>query len=160
MVFGQLCAISMRILVLLAFISTVLTHPLSLNTPRLRRTADINALNDGVNFLDGVRIADIPKQRSNEAITAEAISRSGWTVTCDSVQAGHDCANVLDGTNTTFWHTEYSPVSAPLPHNIVIDMQTARLIGAVSIEERGDGSENGWIGQHTITLRYAPHFPF
>lgn len=122
-------------------------------THKHRRNTEINPLNDGVTYLDGARIADIPQAQSTAEIVSTAISRDGWKVTCDSIQLGHECNNTIDGSASTFWHTEYNPVNASLPHWIMIDMQTSHPVGNVTIEPRQDGVPNGRIGQHTISLR-------
>ncbi|KAI3329036.1 copper radical oxidase [Xylariaceae sp. AK1471] len=83
---------------------------------------------------------------------ATTISRTGWTVTADSFQAGNEAAKVIDGNSSTFWHTAYSPTVAPLPHYIQLDMGKSYVINGVSYQPRQDGSSNGNIGQHTVTL--------
>lgn len=118
-----------------------------------RRDTDVNPLNDGVTYLDGVSIADLPPAKSTAEIVSTAISRHGWNVSCDSFQLGYECKNAIDGNASTFWHTEYNPVNAPLPHWILIDMQASHPVGNVTIEPRQDGIANGRIGQHTIALR-------
>ena len=85
-------------------------------------------------------------------LVAAQISRTGWTVTADSFQPGNEPARVLDGDTTTFWHTAYSPVNAPLPHNITINMQKLYYVNGVSYLPRQDGNSNGNIGQHKVQL--------
>ncbi|KAI8635328.1 hypothetical protein F5Y19DRAFT_482569 [Xylariaceae sp. FL1651] len=83
---------------------------------------------------------------------ATPISRTGWTVTADSFQTGNEPAKAIDGNTSTFWHTAYSPTVAPLPHYIQLDMKKSYVINGVSYQPRQDGSSNGNIGQHTVTL--------
>ena len=85
-------------------------------------------------------------------LVATQITRTGWTVTVDSFQPGNEPARVLDGDTTTFWHTAYSPVNIPLPHNITINMQTLNYVNGLSYLPRQDGNSNGNIGQHKIQL--------
>lgn len=80
------------------------------------------------------------------------LDRAGWTVVADSSQAGNPASNILDGNANTFWHTQYTPTTAPLPHNVVIDMKTSYNVNSISIQPRQDGSANGNIGQHRIEL--------
>ena len=148
----------MHILInLLAFLSLSQASPLSSLRALFRRDTDVvaNPLSDGVTYLDGVLIADIPQALSTAQVVSKAISRVGWTVTCDSFQPGNECSKSIDGNASTFWHTEYRPVNAPLPHWIVIDMQASYPVGNVTIEPRQDANSNGHIGQHTIALRYT-----
>ncbi|KAI0189027.1 hypothetical protein F4808DRAFT_445829 [Astrocystis sublimbata] len=83
---------------------------------------------------------------------ANAIPRTGWTVTADSFQPGNEAAKAIDGNGSTFWHTAYSPTVAPLPHYIQLDMKKSFVINGVSYQPRQDGNSNGNIGQHTVTL--------
>ena len=108
---------------------------------------------EGSTTFDGVSLDAIPQKETTATIVSAAINRSGWTVTCDSAQSGNPCTNAIDGSNNTFWHSEYSPTLVPLPHYILIDMKTAQLIERVTLEPRQDGNNNGHIGQHIITVR-------
>ncbi|KAI0909712.1 hypothetical protein F4823DRAFT_562647 [Ustulina deusta] len=83
---------------------------------------------------------------------ATAIPQTGWTVTSDSFQPGNEAAKAIDGNGSTFWHSAYSPTIAPLPHYIQLDMKKSYVINGVSYQPRQDGSSNGNIGQHTVTL--------
>lgn len=109
---------------------------------------------EGATTFDGVSLAAIPAMQSAAVITSGAISRTGWTVTCDSYQPGNECIKAIDGDNTTLWHTQFNPSVVPLPHSIIINMQQSYLIGSVTYEPRQDGGSNGNIGQHTIAVRY------
>ncbi|KAI1734497.1 hypothetical protein F4680DRAFT_340707 [Xylaria scruposa] len=83
---------------------------------------------------------------------ATAIPRTGWTVTADSFQPGNEAVKAIDGNSSTFWHSAYSPTVAPLPHYIQLDMKKSYVVNGVSYQPRQDGSSNGNIGQHTVTL--------
>ena len=111
---------------------------------------------NGVATLDGVALSNIPTKPSTAQVVSAAVDRSVWSVVCDSFQPGNECANAIDGNANTFWHTEWDPVNAPLPHSITIDMKESFLVGNITIEPRQDGNSNGHIGQHIIALRYLP----
>lgn len=64
--------------------------------------------------------------------TVAQISRTGWTVTVDSFEATNPPTNAIDGNSSTFWHTEYTPILVPLPHNITIDMKTDHFVNSIS----------------------------
>ena len=108
--------------------------------------------NEGIATLEGVRIDQIPQLPSVEERIAAAIPRTGWTVTCDSQQTGFECTKAIDGNASTFWSSANGSTPAPLPHWILVDMKASYLVGNISISPRADGSKNGNIGQHTITL--------
>ena len=141
------------LLPLLALPLTSTASPLSSLSARLRRSTEVNPLSDGVKTIDGVKMADIARPLSTKQVVSAAISRAGWLVTCDSYQPGNECSKSIDGSASTFWHTEYNPTTKSLPHWIVIDMSRSYSVGNVSIEPRQDGTSNGNIGQHIISLR-------
>ena len=80
------------------------------------------------------------------------IDRTGWTVTADSFQPGNEPAKAIDGNTSTFWHTEFSPTNAPLPHNITVNMAQSYYVTSVTYQPRQDGNSNGNIGQHMVML--------
>ena len=110
---------------------------------------------EGSTTYDGASLAGIEAAPDAATVMASAasISQSGWTVTADSAEAGNAATNAIDGDNTTFWHTEYSPVTADLPHMITIDMGSSYTVGSVSYLPRQDGQSDGNIGQHQVQLR-------
>ena len=84
--------------------------------------------------------------------TAKPLPRSGWTVSGDSEESGFGAGAVLDGNNNSFWHTRYTPNSATLPHNLVIDMKVATLVNGLTYLPRQDGGANGNVGKYTVEL--------
>ncbi|KAL8964463.1 MAG: hypothetical protein Q9183_004434 [Haloplaca sp. 2 TL-2023] len=80
--------------------------------------------------------------------------RTGWTASADSFQSttGNDPAKVLDGNRGTFWHSQYSPTNAALPHTITLDMKKTYNVNGLTYLPRQDGNSNGNIGQHTIQV--------
>ena len=115
--------------------------------------ADGKPSSEGVTTFDGVSLAAIEEKPSVAAIVAGAISQSGWTATADSAQAGNPASDAIDGNNSTFWHSEYSPVLTQLPHTLTIDMKSAYDIGSITYLPRQDGNNNGHIGEHVISCR-------
>ena len=105
---------------------------------------------NGVAMLDGIPLSSIPAKPSVAEVTSGAVSRTGWTVACDSFQPGNECAKAIDGNSSSFWQTASN---SPLPHSITIDMKTSFLVGNITIQPRQDGNNNGHIGQHTISFR-------
>ncbi|KAH8670939.1 hypothetical protein BX600DRAFT_495740 [Xylariales sp. PMI_506] len=83
---------------------------------------------------------------------AKPISRTGWVATADSFQTGNEIAKAIDGNTSTFWHTEYSPTTAALPHYFQVDMGKSYVVNGLAYQPRQDGNRNGDIGQHTLTL--------
>ncbi|KAL9003822.1 MAG: hypothetical protein Q9188_003323 [Gyalolechia gomerana] len=86
------------------------------------------------------------------AATQTVADRTGWTVSVDSFQNGNEDARVLDGNTGTFWHTQFTPTNAALPHSITIDMKKTVNVNGVRYLPRQDGTKNGNIGQHAIEI--------
>lgn len=131
------------------FLFLLLGPAWSLAAPQVRPDSSAQAK---ANTLDGVQLDAIPVKPAVAEIVAAAIPRDGWTVTCDSAQAGNDCSNAVDGSADTFWLTDST---ATLPQSIVVDMKTSRIVGNITIQPRQDGTSTGNIGQHQIFLRYV-----
>ncbi|TVY84405.1 Galactose oxidase [Lachnellula suecica] len=74
------------------------------------------------------------------------------SITVDSFQVGHEGAKAIDGNSSTFWHSEYSPTLAALPHSAILDLGSSQLLNGFTYLPRQDGSSNGNIGQHTVEL--------
>ena len=110
---------------------------------------------EGSTTFDGQSLAAIPAAPDAATVIASAssISQAGWTVTADSAESGYPASNAIDGSNTTFWHTEYTPDNVPLPHMITVDMGQSYTIGSITYLPRQDGQSDGNIGQHQIQLR-------
>ncbi|KAL8834088.1 MAG: hypothetical protein Q9170_003924 [Blastenia crenularia] len=85
-------------------------------------------------------------------IAPTKLNPAGWTVTADSFQPGCEPQHLLDSTGGTWWETQFNPDMAPLPHNIVVDMQNSHVINGFQLLPRQDGSPSGNIGQHTIEV--------
>lgn len=110
---------------------------------------------EGSSTYDGVALAAIPAAPAAAAVIAAAISQAGWTIVVDSANTatGNPGTNAIDGSTSTFWHSQYQPTLIALPHNATIDMKTVSLVGSITYLPRQDGQSNGNIGQHIIQLR-------
>lgn len=150
----------------LFFLPLLILSPLAITSPLSPQAANAGAASnapstagkpasEGVSTFDGVSLANIEAAPSPEAVMASAasITQTGWTATCDSAQVGNPCTAAFDGNTSTFWHTEYSPTLVQLPHQIVIDMKTTYTVGSVTYLPRQDGSNNGHVGEHILSLR-------
>ncbi len=87
-------------------------------------------------------------------VVAGLSSKSAWRVVyVDSQEtqcANNSAVNSIDGNSATFWHTQYCPANAPLPHEIQIDLGAAYPINRFGYLPRQDGGENGRIGQYAF----------
>ena len=81
------------------------------------------------------------------------LDRTGWTVTADSAQGTwNPVGYAIDNDLKTFWHTQWTPTTPPLPHNITIDMKTPHSVSALTYLPRQDGQSNGNIGTYAVDL--------
>ena len=53
--------------------------------------------------------------------------------------------NAIDGNTATFWHTEWSQRTAPLPHTLVLDLGGQYQVDGFRYLPRQDGDSNGTI---------------
>ena len=81
---------------------------------------------------------------------ATTISRTGWTITCDSSYVANPCSYAIDGNTSTFWHTDYANSDPPPPHMLTVDMKTAKVINGISSLPRQDDNNHGVIAQHQV----------
>ncbi|HXP47493.1 MAG TPA: discoidin domain-containing protein, partial [Terriglobales bacterium] len=82
------------------------------------------------------------------------IPQSGWSlVSVDSQETicGNGVgANAFDGNPSTMWHTQFCPSSAPMPHQISINLGTSHQLTAFQYLPRQDGSACGWIKDYAF----------
>lgn len=74
------------------------------------------------------------------------LDRGNWTVSANSQElssADNAAVNVIDGSNSTIWHTRWSGLA--FPHWLVVDLGNAEVITGFTSLPRQDGSGNGRI---------------
>ena len=80
------------------------------------------------------------------------IPQTSWSVRyVDSQElagANGAAVNAIDGNRQTIWHTAWSSGSAPLPHEIQIDLGDVYEVSGFRYLPRQDGELNGRIGQY------------
>jgi hypothetical protein len=85
--------------------------------------------------------------------TPTLIPQTGWSLlSVDSQQTScgdsYPAVNSFDGNPSTFWHTEWCPTVAGLPHEIEINLGAIYNINGFTYLPRQDGCSNGWISQY------------
>ena len=76
------------------------------------------------------------------------VSRAGWTVSADSAELVGENApasNAIDGSASTFWHTQWQGGSTPLPHTFTVNMGSGVAVGGFKYLPRPAGNTNGTI---------------
>ena len=73
-------------------------------------------------------------------------------ITVDTHQSTNPGSNAIDDNTSTFWHSEYSPVLTPLPHQAVLDLGSEASVNGFSYLPRQDGLLNGNIGRYGLEI--------
>jgi galactose oxidase len=84
-----------------------------------------------------------------------ALPRTGWIATASDQETAREngqASNVLDGSLSTIWHSQYSPTTKPLPHSIVLDMRATNEVSGFTYTPRSGTSRNGTIGRYTLAV--------
>jgi galactose oxidase len=79
-----------------------------------------------------------------------ALPRYGWVASASNTESAYPAQNVLDGNATTIWHSQVSSPSAIFPHNLIIDMKSAKSTTGLTYLPRQDASNDGNIGRFYI----------
>ncbi len=67
-----------------------------------------------------------------------------------SQQEGYEGYNAIDDNPETLWHTRWTPVPLPYPHEIQIELGEPVMISGFTCLPRQDGSCNGWIAGYEL----------
>lgn len=88
-------------------------------------------------------------------VNGTALPRSSWSVIwadSEEIDAENGSAlNVLDGSNDTLWHTQWSAAKPAHPHSIVIDLGQELEVGALRWLPR-QGNRNGRTAEYALYL--------
>ena len=83
------------------------------------------------------------------------LPRDAWKVTADSQEPGpqgYPASGAIDGSSSTYWHTQYTGSTPGFPHTFTIDQGTARAVSGLSYLPRPVSSGvNGRIGSYTVS---------
>jgi galactose oxidase len=83
------------------------------------------------------------------------LSRTGWVATAsDEETTGENgrASQVLDGSLSTLWHSQYSPTLIRLPHSIVLDMRVTNEVSGFTYTPRSGTTRNGTIGRYNLAV--------
>ncbi|KAB8294322.1 hypothetical protein EYC80_009740 [Monilinia laxa] len=76
------------------------------------------------------------------------VPRQEWKVECSSADKNHPCQSVIDGSNTTSWHSE----SRSDGHSITVDLKKHYAVSALVILPPIDTEDEGLITQHKLYI--------
>jgi hypothetical protein len=92
--------------------------------------------------VSGVTQAHLPLAGSVYVRTGEQLDRSAWSINSFSSEASSGegatgrAKDILDGNAGTYWHSKWSGGYAPLPHEIVVDMQERANVTGIKLQRR------------------------
>ena len=89
--------------------------------------------------------------KNEDAIISTALHSLVYGHECSSEQGGHGAALALDGDVNTFWHTQWSPLTATHPHEFIIKTDQGFDISGFRYIAR-PGAGNGTIANYEIYL--------
>ncbi|MGB1129592.1 MAG: DUF1592 domain-containing protein [Haloferula sp.] len=81
---------------------------------------------------------------------ATNLQKIGGKVTVSSFQEGMEKEKMQDGSNLTFWHTQYTPTVAEPPHFVVFENPEAAEIEGLSFATWSGGNGNGLVKAYEI----------
>ncbi|NNG35180.1 discoidin domain-containing protein [Nakamurella aerolata] len=86
------------------------------------------------------------------SVSVGLVPREAMTATASSQQAPGNVASLaIDGKPDTFWHTQYSPSTPPLPQWITLDLGAPYNLNGLRYLPRQSGGSNGIITGYTIS---------
>ncbi len=131
------------------------TVPASVTVPANSTSANFTISTSAVGTPTPLNISGSYNGSAQAAFTVNpgtVISPTGWSVVyVDSQETARENGagvNAIDGNPASKWVTQWSPSSAPLPHEIQINLGASYNLTAFQYLARQDGCANGWIKQY------------
>jgi hypothetical protein len=138
--------------------TTVATVPASVSLAAGATTATFTVSTSSVTTTTSVTISASYSGNTATAVLSvqtagsTIIPQSGWrllSVDSQETTCGNYAAvNSFDGNPATFWHTQWCPSAASLPHDIQINLGATYNISGFEYLPRQDGCSHGWISQY------------
>jgi hypothetical protein len=79
-------------------------------------------------------------------------STTGMTATADSQEPGMGAELALDGLPGTFWHTQFTGATSPMPHSLTVDLGAVLWVDGMRYLPRPAGSSNGNMTQYRLDV--------
>ena len=137
------------------------TVPTTVTVPSLATSASFTinttAVSNPISSTISASYNDGPTQTATLLVNPNTIiSQTGWSVVFvdsqETVQENGAGVNAIDGNSATKWVTQWSPSSAPLPHEIRIDLGAAYTLTGFQYLARQDGCSNGWVKNYDFSV--------
>jgi galactose oxidase len=86
---------------------------------------------------------------------AGTLPRTGWVITASDQETAKEngrATNLLDGSTSTIWHSQYSPTVKGFPHWVQLDLRTTQELSGLRYMPRQGTKRGGNIGRYSITV--------
>ncbi len=99
---------------------------------------------------EGVELDVPPRIPRNKIVNQSRLIEIGGDVLVSSEQKGREKDKMLDGSNLTFWHTQYEPTLAKLPHYVILTNPNRYDIEGLVYSTWSGGNGNGQVEAYEI----------
>ena len=101
-------------------------------------------------MFEGLELEVLPRIPRNKIINQSRLIEVGGDVLVSSEQKGREKDKMLDGSNLTFWHTQYEPTLAKPPHYVILTNPNRYDIEGLVYSTWSGGNGNGQIEAYEI----------
>ncbi|MCS5642155.1 MAG: discoidin domain-containing protein [Dehalococcoidia bacterium] len=93
-----------------------------------------------------------PRETINTDVSQTNLKAIGGSVSVSSFQQGMEKEKMQDGSNRTFWHTQFKPTLAKPPHYVILENPQGKQIEGLSYATWSGGNGNGQVQAYAIHL--------
>ena len=96
---------------------------------------------------------DAPDRIAQEVSQAKTVlEQIGGRLSVSSFQTGMEEEKMLDGSNKTFWHTQFKPTLAKPPHYVILENPAGVEIAGLAYATWSGGNGNGQVKAYEVYL--------
>ena len=104
------------------------------------------------NLFTGIEIDSPPRESIKVSGFKTKLKAIGGSLSVSSSQVGMEKEKMQDGSNKTFWHSQFTPTVAKPPHFIILNNPLKKEIDGVSYSKWTGGNGNGQVKSYSIFL--------
>ena len=104
------------------------------------------------NLFKGIEIDSPPREYIKVSGFKTKLKAIGGTLSVSSSQVGMEKEKMQDGSNKTFWHSQFTPTVAKPPHFVILNNPLEKEIDGVSYSKWTGGNGNGQVKSYSIFL--------
>ncbi|MGW0390648.1 endo-alpha-N-acetylgalactosaminidase family protein [Streptomyces sp. NPDC003042] len=115
----------------------------------IRKITPENSHNEADLVLDDLTVDDLGPVDGGELLVPQSRMRVSAVDSEETAGENGSAANVLDGNGSTIWHTQWYAATAPMPHEITLDLGAPYAVSALHCLPRQTQS-NGRIADYQV----------